>query len=179
MSTKLFNVTFVKFPHLLEHIPVPLVHSTLSFCVSPASYVSATQANIYVHRRPPPLDYWYICFFFLLGPGPLHKNEGSAISCGPSGCVRYSSNIFVQTPACLVSCSSNITLLLSASLFLSSFLILLSCTGESSLWTVPPLGLLNPCTFCRLRYLILFRLAILIFGLLQPYHLWLTNSFLA
>ena len=130
--------------------------------------------------RLPPNEYWFICYFFLLGPGFLHKIKVSAFSCRPSGRVRNNSNIFLQPPVCHISCSDLSQCLLPLGFsFLLSFLLLLSLTGESFLWTVPLLGLLNPCTFSRLRYLIIFHLAIIKSCLLQSYQLWLTTSSLA
>ena len=39
----------------------------------------------YLQLLPPPPDYWYISFVFLVVPGPLHEIAASAFSRSPLG----------------------------------------------------------------------------------------------
>ena len=117
----------------------------------------------------------------LVGPGPLHKIAVSAFSRSPSGRADTFSFQYLPQPPHVSKCFSFFTLFLSASLSLSSIVHFasVSCTRQISLWTVPLLGFLNPSIFSRLRYPILFQLAIFLFSPIQPYQLWLATSFLA
>ena len=134
-----------------------------------------------MHPRPPPLDFWYISFFCLVGPGPLHEIAISAFRVVHSAVqIRFHSNIFPQPPEYISSvCRLAPYFLALAFPFLLSFLLLLSCTRQTSLWTVPLLGLIYASIFSRLFYPMLFHFALLLFSPIQPYQLWLANSFLA
>ena len=62
--------------------------------------------------------------------------------------------------------------------FFLPFLLLLSCTPQTYLWTISLLGfLLYPSIFSRLRYPILFQLGLSLLSLIQPYQLWLATFF--
>ena len=102
-----------------------------------------------VHPRPPPLDYWYISFFFLVGPGPLHEIAVSAFSCSPLGRANtFSFHICLQPPYISTKCFSSFTVFLSANFAFSSVLSFASVLypPKFSTWTVH-LGLLNPKSF--------------------------------
>ena len=117
-----------------------------------------------MHTRLPPLDYWCICSFFLLGPGPLHKIEVLPSSGRPCTRVRYNSNSFVQPPV-VSKLFFSISLFLSASFFLSSIVSFTPVTyGRIFVVDGTASFLLNLRTFTRLRYLVIFHLAIWIFG---------------
>ena len=96
--------------------------------------------------------------------------------------IRFHSNIFPPPPVYLYICFSSFTLFLSACLFLSSNLYFASVSSprnfsvDRTSFLGPPL---NPSIFSRLRYPILFQLALLLFSHIQPYQLWLATSFLA
>ena len=134
-----------------------------------------------MHPRPPPPDYWYISFFFLVGPDPLHEIAVTAFSRSPLGCAdTFSFQYLPSTPRISQSIYPLSPRFLAVAFpFLLSLLLLLSCTRQTPLWTVPLLGLVNSFIFARLRYPILLQLALLLFSPTQPYQLWRATSFLA
>ena len=76
--------------------------------------------------------------------------------------IRFHSNIFPQPSVCLYALSPLSSYFLAlALLFFLLFLFLLSCTRQTHVYTVPLLGRpLYPSMFSRLRYHILFQLAL-------------------
>ena len=113
-----------------------------------------------MHLPPPPVRYWYTSFFFLAGPGPRHEIAVSAFWRSPLGRANTFSFLFlILTPRkSLLSVISKVFLLHFVSYpltfaFLRSFLLFLSCTPQTSLWTVSLLGfLLYVSVPFRLRY---------------------------
>ena len=131
---------------------------------------------------PPPPDYWPTSFFFLAGPGPLHEIAVSAFLRSPLGRANSFSFLFlllIPRKSLSVSPLSPCFLALAFPLFLY-FLLLLSCTPQTSLWTVYLLGfLLQPCVLSRLCYPTVSQLALLLPSPIHPYQLWLATSFSA
>ena len=113
-----------------------------------------------MHLLPPPLDYWYTSFFFLADPGPLHEIAVRAFSRSPLGRAdTFSILVLLLTPhkslrdpppsPCFVALAFPLFIL---------FILLLSCTPQTSLWTVYLLGfLLYPSKPSQLRYPTLFQ----------------------
>ena len=120
-----------------------------------------------------------VYLFCLVGPGPLHEIAISAFRVVHWAVqIRFHSNIFPQPPVYLSSvCPLSPYFLALAFPSLLSFLLLLSCTRQTSLRTVPFLGLINPSIFFRLFYPMSFHFALLSFSPIQPYQLWLATSF--
>ena len=118
---------------LLTHPIPPCIFHILPLCEFCSTVCHKGTSVLF----PPPPDYWHTSFVCLAGPGPLHEIAVSAFSRSPLGREHTSSFLFLQlTPRKSLECSSSFTLLHSASLSLISIFSFLSCTPQTSLWTV-------------------------------------------
>ena len=111
-------------------------------------------------------------FLFLVGPGPQHEIAVKLFRVVHWALQKWFNSNLPSTPRITLSVSPLSPYFLTLYFpFLPSFFLPLSCTRQTSVWTVPFLGLLNPSILFRLRYDILFHLALLIFSPIQPYQL--------
>ena len=97
----------------------------------------------YFEPRPPPSDYWYVSFSFLVDPGPLHEIAASAFSRSQLESADTSSFPCFPSTLDISPSSSALPLYLLALAFPFSiiFFLLISCAQQPSQETVPLLGL--------------------------------------
>ena len=118
--------------------PVPPVHFTISchfICEFYSLLLCHTGTSVRLH---PPPGYWYTSFFFMqAGPGSLHELAVSAFSRSPLGRANTLSFLIpsLNPPCVYLKCSSHISPCFSALAFpfFLSFLLLLSCTSQTSM----------------------------------------------
>ena len=131
---------------------------------------------------PPPLDYWYTSFFFLAAPGPLHE---LAVSARSRSSLARANKVYIPIssrtpPVYLLSVPLLSTRFVALAFPLAlSFLLLLSCTPQTSLWTVSLLGFLYIHPYVLDYVIPPYSSLPFLLSPIQPYQLWLATSFLA
>ena len=123
-------------PPCIFHIPLLCEFYSI---VVPHGHTASTSSSLLL-----------VNILFLVGPGPLHEIAVSAFSRSPLGRAdTFSFQYLPSTPRISLTASPLSPYFLALAFpFLLLFLLLLSCTGQTSLKTVPPLGLpLNPSIF--------------------------------
>ena len=133
------------------------IYFTFSYCVGSTLSCLAARAQLYIFSLPvrlpppPPPGYWYTSIFFLASSAPLHEIAVSFFF------LRSRANTlpFLSlrlTPRLSLECFSDFILFLSLVVpFFLCFLLLLSCTSQSSPWTASPLGFLLRISFSNFR----------------------------